>query len=84
MRAMDREQILQDVERLLREVLNTQAEIKPETRLEADLAIDSLKAMELLASVEDHFDISIPINVLNEIQTVEDLVNQIQKLLAEG
>ncbi|NPB08935.1 MAG: acyl carrier protein [Thermodesulfobacteria bacterium] len=81
---MNRDEILRDVEKLLREVLSTQAEIKPETRLEADLAIDSLRAMELLAAVEDHFDISIPINVLNEVQTVEDLVDQIQKLLAEG
>ncbi len=80
---MDRNKIRQEVEGILREVLATKVEISPETRLEADLAIDSLKAMELLAEVEDRFDISIPVNVLNEVQTVEDLVLQIEKLLAE-
>jgi len=79
-----RDEILKDVVHILRESLGTELEITPQTHLEADLAIDSLRAMEILAAVEDHFDITIPINILNEVQTVEDLVLQIEKLLAEG
>jgi len=40
--------------------------------------------MEILAAVEDRFDITIPINILNEVRTVEDLVIQVEKLLSEG
>ncbi len=79
-----RAEILEDVIKILRESLGQEVEISPKTHLETDLAVDSLRAMEILAAVEDHFDITIPINILNEVQTVEDLVNQIEKLLKEG
>jgi acyl carrier protein len=36
--------------------------------------------MKILEHLEDGFDISIPINILSEVRTVEDLVLQIQKL----
>ncbi len=45
-----------------------------------DLGLDSLKVMAILETLEDTFDISIPINILPEIRTVEDLVVEIQKL----
>lgn len=79
-----KEEILEEIVSILKEALNPSVEITPATRLESDLAIDSLRAMEILAAVEDHFDITIPINILNEVQTVEDLVKQVEKLLAEG
>ncbi len=68
---------------ILREHVTTEVDIHSTTNLEADLSIDSLKSMEILAAVEDAFDISIPINVLSEVQTVEDLALQIDKLLKE-
>ena len=37
--------------------------------------------MEILANLEDTFDISIPINVLSEVRSVEDLALQVQKLI---
>ena len=45
-----------------------------------DLGLDSLKVMEILETLEDTFDISIPINILPEIRTVDDLVEEIQKV----
>jgi len=75
--------ILSQVIDILREYVTKDAEIRPETNLEADLSVDSLKSMEILAAVEDAFDISIPINVLSDIQTVEDLAVQIERLLEE-
>jgi acyl carrier protein len=55
-------------------------DIDEETDLVADLGLDSLKVMKILESVEDSFDISIPLNVLPEVRTVKDFVLQIQKL----
>ncbi len=55
-------------------------EINENTQLVEQLNLDSLKIMELILDVEDHFDISIPVNILREVKTVKDLVKQIEKL----
>ena len=74
--------VLQKIVEILKtSVAPNSVEIRPDTNMSADLAIDSLKSMELLAQMEDCFDISIPINVLSEVRTVEDLALQIQKLI---
>jgi acyl carrier protein len=46
----------------------------------ADLNFDSLKVMKLVEQVEDEYDISIPLNILPDVQTVKDFVMQLQKL----
>ena len=58
--------------------------IEVETDLVTDLGLDSLKVMKILETVEDNFDISIPLNILPDVRTVEDFVLQIQKLNGEG
>ena len=55
-------------------------EVSENTDLVADLGLDSLKVMKILESVEDQFDIAIPLNVLPDVRTVKDFVLQIQKL----
>ena len=69
---------------ILRPLVQGGLEITAETDLAADLSIDSVKTLDILAKIEDRFDISIPINILSDIRTVGDLSLQIQKLLAEG
>lgn len=39
--------------------------------------IDSLKIMDMVMDLEDSFDITLPINALSEVKTVEDLVEQV-------
>ena len=58
--------------------------VNEDTDLVADLGLDSLKVMKILESVEDRFDISIPLNVLPDVRTVNDFVLQIQKLDGNG
>ena len=45
-----------------------------------DLGLDSIKVMEILETLEDGFDISIPINILPGVRTVKDLAVEIQNL----
>ena len=45
-----------------------------------DLGLDSIKVMEILETLEDSFDISIPINILPAVRTVNDLAVEIQNL----
>ena len=58
-------------------------ELETETDLVADLDLDSMKVMDIVADVEDTFDIAIPLNILPDVRTVADFVGQIQKLLEE-
>jgi len=75
------EDILQQVLDILKPIVPKNVpEVTAELDLVNDLGLDSLKVMEILENLEDTFDISIPINILPEIRTVEDLVVEIQKL----
>jgi acyl carrier protein len=45
-----------------------------------DLAVDSLALMNIVMEIEDHFDISIPIDRLSDVQTVGDLASLIDNI----
>lgn len=56
-----------------------EASISGSTSLQADLELDSLDIMDLLLVLEEEFDMQIPDEELNKIQTVTDIVNYIEK-----
>lgn len=73
----------QDVVARLIDILTPLAEgrvavIGEDTELAGQLALDSLRVMDLMMVVEDTFDISVPVNLLAEIRTVGDLASAIQ------
>ena len=74
------ENMLQKIYEILRAFFPDGQAIEEDTKLLADLGIDSMKVMEILVTVEDEFDISVPLNILPDVHTVRDFVNQIQKL----
>jgi acyl carrier protein len=78
------EKILQTVCEILRPLVTEGQEIREETDIVADLGLDSLKVMKLVETVEDSFDISVPLNVLPEVRTVGDFVQQIEKINMDG
>jgi acyl carrier protein len=55
----------------------------PDTRFVDDLGFDSLTVMELVAEVEDSFDINLPINLLPQIHTIGELAATVDRLRAE-
>ncbi len=59
---------------------DTETEISPDTNLITHLAIDSVKLLNLVMEIEDHFDISVPLNTLVDVLTVQDLANLIYKI----
>jgi len=79
----DRE-LFEQIIAVLRPLAKDGAEITADTDLVDDLSLDSLKIMEVMAEIEDRFDISVPISILSDIRTVRDVILQIQKLLAEA
>lgn len=63
---------------------STTQSITLKTDLSADLNLDSLGVMDLMMDLEEKFDITIPLNLMPEIKTVDDLANVIMKLAAES
>lgn len=78
------EKILKEVTAILIPFVPQGQQITEETDMIADLGLDSLKVMKIVETVEESFDISIPLNILPEVRTVGDFVLQIQKITGEG
>lgn len=57
--------------------------IAGETIIAKDLTIDSLAIMDMVMELEDSFDVSIPMNVVAEIHTVDQLADTILDLRAK-
>ncbi|MCW5732790.1 MAG: acyl carrier protein [Enhydrobacter sp.] len=56
--------------------------IRGATVISKDLNIDSLAVMDMIMELEDRFDVSIPMNAVAEIHTVDELADTILKLTA--
>ncbi|HEV7930221.1 MAG TPA: phosphopantetheine-binding protein [Nitrosospira sp.] len=72
--------ILQKLREHLRQFSPPEIEITPETDLINQLAIDSVKLLNLVMEIEDEFDISVPLNALADVQTVHELTNLIHQI----
>ena len=57
-------------------------EVTTDTRLVSDLNLTSLDSAELVAEIEDHFDVVIPMEKLPEIKTVGDIAENLALLRA--
>ncbi|MGH8762973.1 MAG: acyl carrier protein [Nitrosospira sp.] len=64
----------------LKQFTGPDVEITPQTDLINQLAIDSVKLLNLIMEVEDEFDISVPLNALTDVQTVHELANLIHQI----
>lgn len=54
--------------------------IGPDTNLLDQSTLDSIKVLDLVMEIEDEFDISVPLNLMADVQTVSDLANMIVQL----
>lgn len=52
-------------------------EVTLEANIQDDLGADSLDVVDLITTIEDEFDISIPDETVEQIKTVGDIVNYI-------
>ncbi len=57
--------------------------LSPGTRFSEDLNFDSLVVMEFVAEVEDRFDVSVPLNLLPDIATIQDFAVALERIRAE-
>ena len=55
-------------------------DVTKDTKLIADLNLDSLDTAELVAEIEEHFDVVIPMEKLPELKTVGDIAQNLTTL----
>jgi acyl carrier protein len=77
-------QIEERVLAVLKSVSRRPIEPTLQSDLVADLGFDSLQVLELIAELEDRFDISIPLNDVPATQSVAQIVAQITRLLEDA
>ena len=53
--------------------------VTAEANIQDDLGADSLDIVDLIQTIEDEYDLSIPDEAVEEIKTVNDIVNYIEK-----
>ncbi|HEX6112845.1 MAG TPA: acyl carrier protein [Geminicoccaceae bacterium] len=54
-------------------------ELSPATELSGDLNIDSVAAMDLIMEIEDKFGIDIPMNLVSDLRSLQDLLDVVRQ-----
>ena len=72
--------IFEKLKDIIAEQLSVEAdEVNMDSNIQDDLGADSLDVVDLITTIEDEFDLSIPDEAVEEIKTVGDIVNYIEK-----
>ena len=71
--------IFEKLKDIIAEQLSVDADkVTLEANIQEDLDADSLDIVDLITTIEDEFDISIPDEAVEEIKTVNDIVNYVE------
>ena len=78
---------MSDVEDKIKKIICEQLDVPeedvvPEASFVDDLGADSLDQVELIMAMEEEFDVSIPDEDAENIGTVQDAIDYVQKVLA--
>ena len=73
----DRDRILADVRRILRERLRVSAPVELDTDVQRDLQLDSVRLLALVVELENHFEVCFEPGDEQGVSTVGDLVDRI-------
>lgn len=75
---MSREEVFEKVRSIVSEQLDVPEEkVTEDARFQEDLGADSLDVVELVMKMEDSFDIEVPEEDAEKIQTVKEVVDYI-------
>jgi acyl carrier protein len=67
---------------ILKKHVDADRAIRPNDHIQNDLGLDSLGVMEVVADIEDRFNVTIPTEMLSNMATVEDVARALLKLQA--
>ena len=79
-----KEDILDQLFELVRPYCEQPIALREQTRLIDDVGLNSMKVMELVMQIEDHFDISVPLNILPDVNTIGEFAKHLETLLQDS
>lgn len=80
---MSQEEIFEKVKKIVSEQLSVDpSEVTPQASFASDLGADSLDVVELVMALEESFDIEIPDEAAEKIETVQAAVDYIGQKVA--
>ena len=71
-----------EVVAIVKRISRQPVEPSAESDLALDLGFDSMRVFELIAALEDRFDVSIPLNDIETIRTVAEVGEYLRDLIA--
>ena len=79
---MTNEEIFDRISNLIKEQLhNEKIEVTVKTNIQEDLGIDSIALIEFIITLEDEFNLNIPDEDVEDIQTMGELVDYLSRRL---
>jgi acyl carrier protein len=79
---LTQEGILEGVKRIVGEQMAIAPDqIQDTHHLENDIGCDSLDLVEIMMEVEDHFGVSVPDEISDQIRTIREIADNVGKLL---
>lgn len=81
---MAKAETLETIFSLIEPINKKGVDLAPATTFATDLELDSLTVMDLVAEIEDEYDILLPLNLLPELETVEQVADAVEKIVAEN
>ena len=76
-----RETVRADLIKVFQEHTQAETAVTESSHIVGDLAIDSLGVMEVIAAIEDRYELKIPDELLREINTVADVAAALEARL---
>ncbi len=77
----DRAAIFTQIQRLIAPLNKKSVPLGEATTFSGDLEMDSLTVMDLVATIEDEWDIVLPLNMLPELETIGQVADAVAKLV---
>jgi len=71
-----------EVVAIVKRISRQPVEPRAESDLALDLGFDSMRVFELIAALEDRFDVSIPLNDIETVRTVAQVGEYLRNLIA--
>ncbi|MEG0774039.1 acyl carrier protein [Clostridium sp.] len=76
--------ILEKVKKVVADQLSMEVdEIKLDSNFSDDLGVDSLEIFEIVMSLEEEFEIEIPNEDIENIKTIQEIVNYVKSKIEE-
>ena len=72
--------VMQEIFRLLAPYEIGGKGLTPQTVISTGTTVDSLTIMDVIMELEDRFDVTIPLNVVAEIDTIDQLAETVMRL----